>query len=196
MTEAAGGDRDERVPFAAAPATAAPAVPASAVPGSVQAVLSPDEIVILVLRPSVLYIVLSSLGTLAASAVIAATLAWASTFAWSAWSEPGGIAVGVLLAAARLTWGWLDWYTHAFVLTDRRVIARRGVLRTALYEAPLVMIQNTVVVQSLRERIFGLGTIGFATAGRSTFDAYWETVRRPFVVHGQVLDAIRRYDRK
>jgi uncharacterized membrane protein YdbT with pleckstrin-like domain len=196
MTEAAGGDRDERVPFAAAPATAAPAVPASAVPGSVQAVLSPDEIVILVLRPSVLYIVLSSLGTLAASAVIAATLAWASTSAWSAWSEPGGIAVGVLLAAARLTWGWLDWYTHAFVLTDRRVIARRGVLRTALHEAPLVMIQNTVVVQSLRERIFGLGTIGFATAGRSTFDAYWEMVPRPFVVHGQVLDAVRRYGRK
>jgi uncharacterized membrane protein YdbT with pleckstrin-like domain len=102
----------------------------------------------------------------------------------------------VLLAAARLTWGWLDWYTHAFVLTDRRVIARRGVLRTALHEAPLVMIQNTVVVQSLRERIFGLGTIGFATAGRSTFDAYWEMVPRPFVVHGQVLDAVRRYGRK
>jgi len=196
MTEAAGGDRDKRVSFAAAPATAASAVPAFAVPGSVQAVLAPDEIVILVLRPSALYIVLSSLGTLAASVVIATTLAWTSTFAWSAWSEPGGIAVGVLLAAARLTWGWLDWYTHAFVLTDRRVIARRGVLRTALYEAPLVMIQNTVVVQSLRERIFGLGTIGFATAGRSTFDAYWETVRRPFVLHGQVLDAVRRYGRK
>jgi uncharacterized membrane protein YdbT with pleckstrin-like domain len=85
---------------------------------------------------------------------------------------------------------------HVFVLTDRRVIARRGILRTALYEAPLVRIQNTVVVQSLRERSFGLGTIGFATAGRSTFDAYWEMVRRPFVVHGQVLDAIRRYGRK
>ena len=35
-------------------------------PHGLQAVLSPDETVILVLRPSVLYIVLSSLGTLAA----------------------------------------------------------------------------------------------------------------------------------
>ncbi len=179
-------------PLAATPA-AAPAVAASAVPAAVQAALSPDEIVILVLRPSALYIALSSLGTLAASAVIAAVLAWASTFTWSVWSEAAGISVGVTVAAARLLWGWLDWSMHAFVLTDRRVIARRGILRTALYEAPLARIQNTVVVQSLRERVFGLGTIGFATAGRSTFDAYWEMVRAPFAVHARVLEAIRRY---
>ena len=177
-------------------ATATPAVQAPLVPAAVQSALSPDEIVILVLRPSLLYIPLSSLGTLGASAIIAATLAWASTYAWSNWSEAAGSAVGVIVAVARLAWAWLDWSMHVFVLTDRRVIARRGILRTALYEAPLVRIQNTVVVQSLRERIFGLGTIGFATAGRSTFDAYWEMVRRPFVVHGQVLDAIRRYGRK
>ena len=177
-------------------ATATPAVQAPLVPAAVQSALSPDEIVILVLRPSLLYIPLSSLGTLGASAIIAATLAWASTYAWSNWSEAAGIAVGVIVAVARLAWAWLDWSMHVFVLTDRRVIARRGILRTALYEAPLVRIQNTVVVQSLRERVFGLGTIGFATAGRSTFDAYWEMVRRPFVVHGQVLDAIRRYGRK
>jgi uncharacterized membrane protein YdbT with pleckstrin-like domain len=190
------GELDSALATRAQATTASPAVVAPVLPAAVQAALSPDEIVILVLRPSLLYIPLSSLGTLGASAIIAVTLAWASMYEWSAWSEAGGISVGVIVACARLSWAWLDWYTHVFVLTDRRVIARRGILRTALYEAPLVQIQNTVVVQSLRERIFGLGTIGFATAGRSTFDAFWEMVRRPFVVHGQVLDAIRRYGKK
>ena len=44
-------------------ATATPAVQAPLVPAAVQSALSPDEIVILVLRPSLLYIPLSSLGT-------------------------------------------------------------------------------------------------------------------------------------
>jgi uncharacterized membrane protein YdbT with pleckstrin-like domain len=73
------------------------------------------------------------------------------------------------------------------------VIARRGILRTVLQEAPLARLQNTIVVQSLRERMFGLGTLGFATAGRGTFDAFWETVRQPFAVHRTVLEAVERY---
>ena len=106
------------------------------VPASVQAVLAPDEIVILYLRPSLLYIPLSSLGTLAASAVIVSLLAYASKLPASPWTETHAILIATLMASCRLSWAWLDWFTHAFVLTDRRVIARRGIIRTALHEAP------------------------------------------------------------
>ena len=184
--------RDKQTMFAAAPTAAA----SFSVPHAVQTALAPNEIVILLLRPSILYVPLSSLGTLAASVVIATTLAYAATLNWCPWNESSAIAVGIIVASVRLAWAWLDWVTHVFVLTDRRVIARRGILRTALYEAPLVRIQNTIVVQSLRERIFGLGTIGFATAGRGTFDAFWESVSAPFTVHGKVLETIQRYGRK
>ena len=166
------------------------------VPASVQAVLAPDEIVILYLRPSLLYIPLSRLGTLAASAVIVSLLAYASKLPASPWTETHAILIATLMASCRLSWAWLDWFTHAFVLTDRRVIARRGIIRTALYEAPLTRIQNTIVVQSARERLFGLGTIGFATAGRGTFDAFWQSVPAPFAVHRKVLETIQRYGRK
>jgi len=165
------------------------------VPGALQAVLQPDEIIILVLRPSALYIVLSSLGTLVASVVIALVLAYSAQFAWSPWTDVQAASFGVLLASLRLGWAWLDWINHVYALTDRRVIARRGVLRTALYEAPLARIQNTIVLQSLRERLCFLGTLGFATAGRGTFDAFWESVATPFEVHRKVLEAIERHRR-
>jgi uncharacterized membrane protein YdbT with pleckstrin-like domain len=178
-----------------------PAAPAAvavghSVPQALQSVLSPDETIILLLRPSALYIVLSSLGTLAASLVIALVLAYSAQFAWSPWTDVQAAAFGIGLASARLAWAWLDWINHLYVLTDRRVIARRGILRTALYEAPLARIQNTIVVQSLRERVCFLGTLGFATAGRGTFDAFWESVSSPFEVHRRVLEAIERYGRR
>jgi pyruvate/2-oxoglutarate dehydrogenase complex dihydrolipoamide acyltransferase (E2) component len=61
---------------------------------------------------------------------------------------------------------------------------------------PLTRIQNTIVVQSMRERLCGLGTLGFATAGRGTFDAFWESIASPFEVHRKVLETIQRYGRR
>ena len=166
------------------------------VPHGLESVLSPGETVILLLRPSLLYIPLSSLGTLAASVAMGLLLAYLAQFRWTPWSDLDAAGFAVLLASMRLGWAWLDWINHVYVLTDRRVIARRGVLRTALYEAPLARIQNTIVVQSMRERVFRLGTLGFATAGRGTFDAFWESVSAPFAVHARVRDAIERYGRR
>jgi len=183
------------LPADAVPA-AAPAATAVAVPAAVQSALAPGEIVILSLKPSLLYIPLSSLGTLLASAVIASLISFSAQFPQSPWGRGDAVFVGATVAGLRLVWAAIDRSFHAYVLTDRRVIARRGVLRTVLYESPLSRIQNTIVVQSLRERVFGLGTLGFATAGRSTFDAFWEMLPRPFVVHRTVLDAIERYARR
>ena len=182
-----------RAQHAAAPATLHPA---HELPHALHASLGPDEAVILLLRPSLLYIPLSSLGTLAAALIIGLSLAYLSHFSWVGWSEKDAIFIGSTIATLRLGWAVIDWWFHLYALTDRRILARYGVFRTALYEAPLSRIQNTIVVQSLRERIFALGTIGFATAGRGTFDAFWITLGAPFAVHRTVLDAVERYGRR
>lgn len=166
------------------------------VPQALQSVLHPDETVIMVLRPSPLYIVLSSLGTLVAAVIATLVLAYAARHPWCPWSDAHAAGFGIGLASMRLGWAWLDWINHAYALTDRRVIARRGVIRTLLAEAPLSRIQNTIVIQSVRERVCFLGTLGFATAGRGTFDAFWESIPAPFDVHRKVLEAIGRYGRK
>ena len=70
-----------------------------------------------------------------------------------------------------------------------------GVLRVAVFQTDLRNIQHTSVFRRVRERVCGLGTIGFATAGSDVFEAFWEMVRRPFAVHKTVIEAIERYGR-
>ena len=188
----------QEAPASERTAQAAPAAVGAVevLPHLLQATLGPDEVVILLLRPSLFYIPLSSLGTLVASVLIGTALLYAARFQWSPWSEGDAILIGGGLAALRLAWAGVDWWYHLYALTDRRILARYGVFRTQLYEAPLSRIQNTVVVQRLRERLFGLGTLGFSTAGRGNFDAFWEMLRAPYAVHRTVLDAVERYGRR
>ena len=152
-----------------------------------------DEIIILVLRPSMLFIVLSCTTSLAVIAIVALAFAWLSNLPWATWTDFHAIRLGVIAAALRLSWQTLEWWSRLYVLTDRRVIRRAGVLRVYIFEAALNRIQHTVVVRGLLERLFGLGTIGFATAGSDTFDAFWVMIRHPFKAHRTVVDAIRRY---
>ncbi len=156
--------------------------------------IADDEIVILMLRPSLLFVGLSSMAGLSIIAVVTLTLALLSIrIAWIPWSEAAVYALGVGGAAIQLLWQSLEWFGLIYVLTDRRVIRRAGVVRVSVFEAPLRTIQHTSVFQPLRERVLGLGSIGFATAGSDVFDAFWVTVRRPFAVHKLVVEAIDRY---
>ena len=155
-----------------------------------------DEIILLHLRPSLWFVPLSSLGALTAIAMGALLLALlAVRIPWVPWSEIEAYSLGAAVATARLLWQCLEWWSRIYVLTDRRVIRRSGVLRVAVFEAPLRHIQHTSVFVTLRERLFGLGTIGFATAGSDVFVAFWVMVYQPFAAHRTVVDAIQRYGR-
>jgi uncharacterized membrane protein YdbT with pleckstrin-like domain len=103
--------------------------------------------------------------------------------------------LGLVFAGIRLGWQFLDWANRLYVLTDRRVIRRRGVFQVDVFEARLDRIQQTSVLQLVRERIFGLGSIAFATAGTSRLEALWEAVYAPFEVQKTVIEAIDRYGR-
>ena len=90
-----------------------------------------DEVVLLMLRPSLLFVPLASLGALTVIAVVALVLAlmairWPSAIPWQ---EAHAYGLGVAAAAVRLLWQCLEWWCRIYVLTDRRVIRRMGVLR-------------------------------------------------------------------
>ncbi len=157
-----------------------------------------DEIIILMIRPSILFVLLPTIGMLLAILAITMALAFlAAKFPQVVgWSETSAFALGVILIVLRLGWQFLDWATRVYVLTDRRVIRRMGVLRVSVFEASLSNIQHTSVFVRFRERVFGLGSIGFATSGSDVFDAFWVMVRNPFVVHATVVRAIERYGRR
>ncbi|MHC4948283.1 MAG: PH domain-containing protein [Planctomycetota bacterium] len=155
-----------------------------------------DEVVILLLRPSPLFVVLSALGGLATVLVITLLLAYLARFTqqigWIGWTDTQAFGLGAALAALRMGWQTLEWWSRIYVLTDRRIIRRMGVLRVSVFETELRHVQHTSVFRRLRERLTGLGSIGFATAGSDVFDAFWTMVAQPFAVHRVVVETIRR----
>lgn len=156
--------------------------------------LQPTEIIVLMLKPSAWFILLSCIGTLI-GIIIAAAIALALIDR----NVPIGIGrkdvvlLAMGLIAARLFWQFLEWLSRVYVLTDRRVIRVRGVLRVSVFEAPIKLVQHTNTFFSLRERFFGLGTIGFATAGTGIVEAHWEMLPQPLEVHRIVVQTLNRY---
>ena len=148
------------------------------------------ERVILRLKPHPLFVVLVPLGVIAGAIVLAAIGVWALS------ALGGGISVRLVwlgvaaLVALRLLWQALEWLAREYLLTDRRILRVGGVLRRYASDIPLSRLQNMTVSQSIRERLFGLGTIGFATAGTGYVEAYWVMVARPHELVQKVRDAV------
>ena len=99
-----------------------------------------------------------------------------------------GANVVLVLVGARFALGLLDWSVRRHILTDARIIAKFGILRTVTTDIPLRRIQHIVLVRPLAERIFGIGSIGITSAGTGLVDLVWRGMEHP----EQVLDTIRR----
>jgi len=85
-------------------------------------------------------------------------------------------------------YGLLDVTSRVYVVSDRRVHARGGVLTRFTVDAPLRSVTHSAMPQTLAQRALGLGTIGFATAGTDGYEVVWRCVVRP----EQVLEQARK----
>ena len=155
--------------------------------------LQPGELIVLMIKPSPWCILLESLRSLVAIGVLATAASCLMRYDLLDANRQDVTLAAAGLVVARLFWQFLDWLSRVYVLTDRRVVRVKGVVRVEVFEASLKQVQNTRCYFSLRERLFGLGTIGFATAGTATYEAYWAMVGRPLDVHHTVVRTIERY---
>ena len=164
---------------------------------AVQQILQADETVLLVLRPSPWFILLDGLGVYLLIVIGALFFAWLGHQPWAPMLLPESRVFPIFgtLLLIRVAWKFLDWANRIYVLTDRRVIRRRGVILLSLVEAPLRRIQHSAIYARLLERVLGLGSIGFATAGSGGFEVVWELIGSPVETHARVLEAIERYGR-
>ncbi len=160
-----------------------------------EALLYDGETILLEIKPSIAWVVLGALGHLAAIAILTTITWWLSARAWIPVEARVVITAGVFLFAARLLWQTLDWIFRSYILTDRRVISLSGVLRRYNFTAPLRTIQHIQVYRSIPERLLGLGSVGFATAGTDVVETWWLVLNRPHEATKAVRDAIERYGR-
>jgi len=123
--------------------------------------LDGDEIVILAIKPSLWFVLFVSWRWLVVLGLVAA---WGS--GWGArlpWIQPRMVVqAAVALMAARVGFAMLQWVSKLYVLTNRRVLRLTGIFNVHVFECALDRIQNTFLTCSWYERLFSLGTIGFA----------------------------------
>jgi uncharacterized membrane protein YdbT with pleckstrin-like domain len=109
------------------------------------------------------------------------------------WVGPAGSSnvVGIPLALGLLVWAafvvekYLVWtYTH-FVLTDRRVISRSGIVSKRGTEIPLERINNIDFHQNIFLRVIGAGDLDIESAGRDG-QSHFDNVRHPDMVQQEV----------
>lgn len=84
------------------------------------------------------------------------------------YQAPGRVAVAVVALAALgrfSAWPFLRWLATRFVLTDRRVIVRTGVLSRTGRDVPLTRVNDVTFSHSLVERLLGCGTLVVESAG-------------------------------
>ena len=102
---------------------------------------------------------------------------------------------GLWIIALRVGWAMLQWLCRVYVLTDRRIIRRKGVLTIQLFECGLDRVQNTFIQRTLVQRILSIGNIYFATAGTGQVEAMWQHIRNPNEVHREITNAISRFQK-
>ena len=154
--------------------------------------LQDGEAVLLLCKPSRWYIVLAPLGFFVSVAVAAALGQRLDAAVNDARIGREIVGLAALLIALRLGWQALEWVSRVYVLTDRRVLRVQGVIRVSVFESRLPRLQHTGLYLSLRERLFGLGTVWFSTAGTGVVEAAWVYLNDPLGVHRRVLEAQRR----
>ncbi len=153
--------------------------------------LDGDEIVILAIKPSLWFVVFVSFRWVVAC--VAAILAAGSlSRLMPDINTPLILKGAVVLVAGRIGLAVLQWVSRLYVLTNRRIMRLTGILNVDLFECPLTKIQNTYLTLAWYERLTGLGTISFATAGTGGVEASWINVNNPLELHERVRSAIHR----
>lgn len=152
-------------------------------------ILRDGEVVLLILKPSLWYIVFSSMRFAAAVLIVA--------IAAQLWLHPPHVAgsvayAGAFLLAGRVMWAVLQWMGRLYVLTDMRIVRLSGVFNVEIYDCALRKLAGTRLTRTFREKLWRLGSIEIIPVDDSCPPSTWQTVRRPAEVHAKVQATIER----
>jgi uncharacterized membrane protein YdbT with pleckstrin-like domain len=104
------------------------------------------------------------------------------------------VAVVVVLALAAL-FAFVRRKATRYTITSRRLTIRLGLLSRELHETRLERVQNVGTTQSLLERMLGIGTVDFDTAGGAGFDFAFRGVTDPEAIVRTVDRALQEEGR-
>ncbi|KUI23812.1 hypothetical protein AU196_02045 [Mycobacterium sp. IS-1742] len=137
-------------------------------------VLARDEQVVLHRHPHWKRLIGAVLVLLFTSAAAAFVAGYVNTLAWDASAKNviflviGGI--WVVLVGWLTVWPFLNWWTTHFVITDRRVMFRHGLVTRAGIDIPLARINSVEFRHGLLDRILRTGTLVIESAAQDPLE--------------------------
>lgn len=154
-------------------------------------ILHDGELVILILKPSLWFILLQSLRFIAGTLILVIA-ARVYQHELPLHTPIRVAAIGVVAMLARLMWSSLQWMGRFYVLTDMRIIRLQGVFAIDIFDCPLRKIARLRRVTTTRERVLGLGSIEIIPFDDQLPIGLWQTIARPRVVYQEIVKAINR----
>lgn len=104
------------------------------------------------------------------------------------------IAVIVLLGSGgMLAWWWVQSLSAALEVTNKRTVARRGLLSRSTSEVLHDNIRNVQIRQTFWQRVWGVGSIGISSSGQDGIEIEMDRVPTPQKLQ-QVIDLYRPLD--
>ena len=154
--------------------------------------LDGGEVILLAIKPSGWFVLLSSWPVVAVAGVVAAG-AFLAGSALPAWLPKASLYLLCLaLLGLRLLFACAQWVGRLYLLTNRRVMCIQGVIRVHIEDRVLKQIQRTAVAATSAERLVSVGSLLFEDVDGKTLDLAWLCLSRPGEVQEAVEDAIRR----
>ena len=142
--------------------------------GYPQNALANDEQVVLHRHPHWKRLIGAVVVLLVATAVAAFAAAVVNTTDWQSTAKKVlFIVIGAiwLLVVGWLTvWPFLNWWTTHFVITDRRVMFRHGVLTRSGIDIPLARINSVEFRHGLSDRLLRTGTLIIESASQDPLE--------------------------
>ncbi len=145
--------------------------------------LSDGELVILAIKPSGLSILLSSAAVQLAMLAIAAAGLYLR--------EPMVVTAAVLVAFVRLAISCCQWGGTLYVLTNRRVMCVRTLVKMSVAGCMLKDIKEVSLSSNLAERSLHLGNVIFSDSSGPVAGAQWDEIAHPDEVIEEIHQAIR-----
>jgi membrane protein YdbS with pleckstrin-like domain len=143
--------------------------------------LNPGEKVLVDVRPHWWYLAgpVSLLVLVIAGAVAAFV---ESVPKWVSWIVLVALALSVLWLASR----YVRWVTSRLIVTDARVIERRGIVARSGREIPLNALTDIGYRQSIFERVIGAGNVILESAGRRSQEVFPD-LPNPAYIHNVIF---------
>ncbi len=143
--------------------------------------LNPGEKVLVDVRPHWWYLAGPvSLLVLVIAGAIAAFVE--SVPKWVSWIVLVALALSVMWLAGR----YVRWVTSRLIVTDARVIERRGIVARSGREIPLNALTDIGYRQSIFERVIGAGNVILESAGRRSQEVFPD-LPNPAYIHNVIF---------